>query len=130
QSALTLHLLGNYLADAGAVDTAVAVLRQAQQWHPNNFWITNDLADYLQRLGQPAEAIRFRTAALALRPESARAHYNVGLTLLNQRDLKQAIAAFNEAMRLLSDDSWIRIDWGNALKDKDALDEAVAAFQE
>jgi tetratricopeptide (TPR) repeat protein len=129
QSALTLHLLGNCLRDAGAVDAAVSVLRQAQQWHPENFWITKDLADYLQLLGQPVEALPFRTAALVLRPRSARMHNKLGNLLLNQGALKQAIAAFNEGQRYVSEDAGIDIRWGNVLKKKGALEEAVGIFQ-
>jgi serine/threonine protein kinase/Flp pilus assembly protein TadD len=130
QSAMTLRLLGTYLADAGEVDRAVRVLRQAQQWHPDNFWISNDLADYLERIGQLEEALRCRAAALALRPQSARPHYNLGRALLKKGALKQAIAAFNDAMRLVQEEAGIYINWGNALNKKSGLDEAVAAFKE
>jgi serine/threonine protein kinase/Flp pilus assembly protein TadD len=134
QSVLTLRLLGNYLADAGEVPTAIAILRQAQQWHPDDFWITNDLADYLQQSPQPTESLRFYTAALALRPQSARTHTMIGSILLDQGSRRQAIAAFNEAARLLSEGSWVYliefIPWAKALKEKGALEEAVAAFRE
>jgi serine/threonine protein kinase/Flp pilus assembly protein TadD len=130
QSALTLHLLGNCLGDAGAVDAAISVLRQAQQWHPENFWITKDVADYLQLLGQPGEALRFRTAAMVLRPHSARMHNKLGDALLNQGALKQAIAAFDEGQRFVSEDFGIDVQWGAVLKKKGALEEAVAAFHE
>jgi tetratricopeptide (TPR) repeat protein len=130
QSALTLHLLGNCLGDAGAVDAAVSVLRQAQQWHPDNFWITKDLADYLQLLGQPEEALRFRTVALVLRPRSARMYSKLGNALLKQGALKQAIATFNQGQRFVSEDTGIDIQWGNVLKRKGALEETIAAFQE
>jgi serine/threonine protein kinase/tetratricopeptide (TPR) repeat protein len=130
QSAPTLLLLGNSLADTGAVQSAVSVLRQAQQWHPDSFWINYELADYLQQVGKPVEALRFRTAALALRPHSARTQYFLGLALLRQGALKQAIAAFNEAVRLMPEALNVYIDWGDALKEKNALEEAVAAFQE
>jgi tetratricopeptide (TPR) repeat protein len=136
QPAQSLHLLGNYLADAGALAEAVRVLQQAQQWHPDNFWMANDPADYLQRLNKPVEALRFRSIALTLRPQSAGAHQKLGLAFLKQRALQPAIAAFNECMRLLSGDSavdraqYYNIAWGNVLNDKGALDEAIPAFQE
>jgi serine/threonine protein kinase len=131
QPPLTLHLLGNRLAEgAGAVDIAVSVLQQAQQRHPDDFWINRDLANFLRRLGKPAEEVRYRSVVVGLRPRSAGAHYDLGLALLKQGSLRQAIAAFNETLRFLSDDSSISVDWGTALKDKAALDEAVAAFQE
>jgi serine/threonine protein kinase len=137
QPAQSLHLLRNYFADAGALAEAVSVLQQAQQWHPDHFWLANDLADYLQRLNKPVEALRFRSIALALRPQSAGAHHKLGIAFLNQRALKPAIAAFNESLRLLSGDSFFDhrqqyhgIAWGNALKGKGALDEVLAAFQE
>src|SRR5262249_18134981 len=40
----TLVLLGRGLRETGAAEAAVAVLRQARQRHPTDFWINHDLA--------------------------------------------------------------------------------------
>src|SRR5262249_5654448 len=66
----TLALLAGTLRANGAAEQAAALLRQAQRRHPDDFWINEELAYTLTRLKPPPweEAIRFYTAALALRP--------------------------------------------------------------
>jgi tetratricopeptide (TPR) repeat protein len=55
----------------------------------------------------------------------------LGVALLKiPGNLRSAIAAFNESMRLKQENSWVYIDWGDVLKEKGALDEAISAFQE
>jgi tetratricopeptide (TPR) repeat protein len=130
QPAQTLHLLGSSLADASMLDQAERVLRQAQHWHPGNFWINTELASCLQQLARPAEEVAVRTVLVSLRPQSAWTRYDLGQALLRQGDLVQAIAAFNEATRFFSEDSSFSIYWGNALGEKGALDKAIDAFQE
>jgi tetratricopeptide (TPR) repeat protein len=130
QPAPTLHLLGTSLADAGMLEQAETVLGQAQQWHPDNFWINADLAACLRRLGKHGEEVAFRRALVSLRPQSARARYDLGQALLRQGNLAQAVPAFNEATRFLSEDSSITIYWDNAFKTRGALDKASAAFQQ
>jgi len=56
----------------GEEEQAVELLRSAQQAHPEDFWINHDLARSLMGLGQPDEAARFYTAAVAIRPQSER----------------------------------------------------------
>jgi tetratricopeptide (TPR) repeat protein len=69
----TAVLLGNTLADLGHVEAAVALLRQAAGRHPGDVWVNYDLAGALERLRPAArdEAVRYYTAARALRPETA-----------------------------------------------------------
>jgi serine/threonine protein kinase/Flp pilus assembly protein TadD len=128
QPAATLHLLGSSLA-TGMLVQAERVLRQAQQWHPQDFWINAELASCLRQLGKPTEEVAVRTALVSLRPQSAQARYDLGQALLAQGDLERAIAAFNEATRFLSEDSLSGIGWGNALNQKGALKKAIAAFK-
>jgi serine/threonine protein kinase/Flp pilus assembly protein TadD len=129
QPALSLDLLGNYLAEARRFEQAEIVLRQAQRWHPDNFWINADLAACLNWRDKRAEAVAFRRLVVALRPQSVQAHYSLGRALLKQGDLEQAIDAFNEAFRFLSDDASIIIGWDTALQMKSAFERAVVAFQ-
>ena len=44
--------------------------RRAQRAHPEDFWINHDLARSLMGAGQPDEAVRFYSAAVAIRPRS------------------------------------------------------------
>ncbi len=71
--AATAVLLGRTLAGLGQVEPAVDLLRNAVIRHPGDVWVNYFLADALERLRPPAreEAIRYFTAARALRPETA-----------------------------------------------------------
>ena len=69
----TAVLLGKTLADIGQAEAAVALLRRAAGRHPGDVWVNHALAGALDRLGPSAreEAVRYYTAARALRPETA-----------------------------------------------------------
>jgi tetratricopeptide (TPR) repeat protein len=131
QPARTLYLLGNYLGSAGAGDAAVTVLRKAQQWHRDDFWINNDLALYLERLGQIVEGLRHRMAAVAIRPQSCDAHCYLGFALRDNGAPEEAIIAFKESIRIMPEDApGAYIAVGDLLAEKGALDEAIAVYDE
>jgi serine/threonine-protein kinase len=69
----TAALLGQTLAGLGEAKAAVALLRPAAGRHPGDVWVNYTLAASLDNL-RPApreEAVRYYTAARALRPETA-----------------------------------------------------------
>jgi serine/threonine-protein kinase len=69
----TAVLLGRTLADNGQAEAAVALLRPAAFRHPSDVWVNHALAGALDKLRPSAreEAVRYYTAARALRPEPA-----------------------------------------------------------
>ena len=58
------------LGHLGDRETEASLLRRAQRAHPEDFWINHDLARSLMGAGKPEEAVRFYSAALAIRPNS------------------------------------------------------------
>jgi tetratricopeptide (TPR) repeat protein len=127
----TLHLLAGYLGAAGAAETAITVYRQAQLRHADDFWINTDLASTLQGYDRPEEAIPFRMAAVAIRPQSTDAHYYLGLALRDKGAVEEAIASFKEAIRLMPEDApGACINLGRLLLDKGAPGEALAAYDQ
>jgi serine/threonine-protein kinase len=58
------------LGHLGDKERAAALLRRAQRAHPDDFWINCDLAGSLMGAGQPDEAVRFYSVAVAIRPRS------------------------------------------------------------
>ncbi len=67
----TAVLLGRTLEDIEHGDSAAALLRLAASRHPEDIWVSYNLARTLgARPGSREEAVRYYTAARALRPES------------------------------------------------------------
>jgi tetratricopeptide (TPR) repeat protein len=102
----TAVLLARLAEGTSAAEQALAVLRQVRQRHPGNFWLNHELASHLSRGGAALqeEALRYYTAAVALRPRSSIAHRNLGDALLKKGLLDEAIAEFRKAIRLQKDE--------------------------
>jgi serine/threonine-protein kinase len=94
---VSLDLLGRALKDAGDPAGAEAVLRRAQQLHPGDVWTSYDLARTLERLAHRDEAIRYYTAARALRPETA---HELAHALRDKGERDEEIAIFENLRRL------------------------------
>src|SRR5207253_2614829 len=75
---------------------SVAILRQAQQRHPGDFWVNYNLGVALVA-SDPGECIGYFRAAVALRPSSAEAHSALGHSLLDfKHDADAAIAELQQ----------------------------------
>jgi Flp pilus assembly protein TadD/serine/threonine protein kinase len=120
------------LAWAGKLPLAVEVLRQAQRRHSGDFWVNHTLALYLYQLkpSQGEEAIRFFTAAVALRPNSPGAHCSLGNALRSQGKHVEAEAEYREALRLRPDYFAAHNNLGIALSVQEKLAEAEAEYRE
>jgi tetratricopeptide (TPR) repeat protein len=66
----SLSRLAYALGHLGERERETALLRRAQRAHPEDFWINHDLARSLMGARQPDEAVRFYSAAVAIRPRS------------------------------------------------------------
>jgi serine/threonine-protein kinase len=97
QSVQLLVALGQRMQAEGA--DPIAFLRRVQQQYPGDFWANLTLADALLEKN-PGECIRYHQAALAIRPESAVAHHNVGRALAYAYRIDDAIKHFREAVKL------------------------------
>jgi Flp pilus assembly protein TadD len=128
----TLWLLTAHVGRRGEAGRAAELLRDGLRRHPGDFWLHFELAYVLSDLGpgQAGEAARHYTAALALRPESAVVHNNLGLALKDQGDLVGAVACYREALRLDPKLALAHNNLGNALRARGDLDGAVACYKE
>src|SRR5262249_39001905 len=99
QPAESLFLLHRSLRQRGTHDGAVALLRRAQEAFPGDFWINLDLGMALQDCQPPQydEALRFLTAAAALRPGRAGVQSDLWGRLWRKGRLKEAVAACQKA---------------------------------
>ena len=66
----SISRLAYALGHLGEREREAALLRRAQRAHPEDFWINHDLARSLMGAGQPDEAVRFYSVAVAIRPRS------------------------------------------------------------
>jgi Flp pilus assembly protein TadD len=128
----TLCLFGRYLARAGAVDEAVAVMRQAQRRHPDDFWINLRLAEFLIKVKPPqtVEGLGFFRVAVALHPEIPGVHLRLGIAFYEQGMFDEAEAAYREALRLKADLLEAHKSLGNALMGQGKLPEAEAEYRQ
>jgi tetratricopeptide (TPR) repeat protein len=126
-----LVLLRHALEQVGERLLALEVLRTAQQRHPDDFWINHTLALLLikPRPGQPAEALRYFQAALALRPGSPGVYVNYAIALRDNGDLAGAIAANEKAIALKPDYAQAHNNLGLALLVKGDHAGAVTALR-
>ena len=83
-------------------EAARALLHEAQQYHPEDFWINFQLG-YLLQDQRPQEAVGFLRAAVASRPESSQAQIMLGRALRDAGDTDGADRAFRKAIRLNPD---------------------------
>jgi serine/threonine-protein kinase len=107
---------------------ALALLRDAQQRHPGDFWINFQLGYSLQYDELPQEAVIYSQVAVAIRPGSAQAYTLLGRGLFATGNVTRAIAAFRKAAALdpigagAKDLTTIRVP-------RDGLEEACLAWE-
>jgi len=126
----TVMLLADALKLIGARAEALATLERAQQHHPADFWINNHLGLNLFYARQWGKAIRYFTAAAALRPDSPGVFVNLGGALREQGDLDGAIAAGQRAVDLKPDYANAHNNLGAALGAKGRLAESITHLQQ
>jgi serine/threonine-protein kinase len=103
--AVTLYLLGTGLAELGATEQAISLLRAAQRQYPDSPWLSEALGRlcYLARPPHYADAVRYLTAAAAARPRSAYVADCLGLALWRNGSAAEAVAEFSRALELKPD---------------------------
>ncbi len=111
---------------------ALALLRRGQRQYPADFWINEILGLGLNRAdatpAQNDEAVRFLTAAVALRPESPGTRLNLGNALrTGQPD--EAIVCFRKAIELDPKYAGAHVNLGLALFNKGQPDEAITCYR-
>jgi tetratricopeptide (TPR) repeat protein len=120
--------LGGLLLGGGHPDEALALLREAQQRNPADFWINYLIGRFLDKQ-RPQEAVAYFRAAVAVRPSSDQAYIQLGRALLGAGDADGAIDTFRRA-RALNPDRFVAADLAKALAPRGALDEARAAWED
>jgi serine/threonine protein kinase len=129
QSPEALFVLELGLRQRGATEPAVALLRRAHEAFTGDFWITHELGEALLECQPPQsdEALRFLTAAAALRPESPRVRLALGVAFFNKGRLDESAAALRKAIELKPDYARAHSNLGRLYAGKGHVKEAAAA---
>ena len=100
--ASTAHSLAVMLLNVDADRAAISVLRIANQRHPDDYLNNYELAQAIEHEDSTNvdDLIRYYTAAVALRPDDALSHNNLGKSLEEKGLREEARAHFEEAVRL------------------------------
>jgi tetratricopeptide (TPR) repeat protein len=92
-----LVLLLAWKVNAHDSRAAAALVRQAVLAQPRDFWLHYDLGNLVKDAGEKVGSLQ---AAMALRPESAIAHYNLGYALYLKSDLDGAARCYRKSLEL------------------------------
>ena len=127
QPPLILSGLGGILLwDDERREESLALLREAQQRHPDDLWLNYLLGQYWEKENAQAAVGYFR-AAVAIRPTSDEIWTRLGIALRDSGDANGAIAAFRQAITLNSSSDAAR-EFTTALIQSGRLEEARAAW--
>jgi serine/threonine-protein kinase len=127
QPPVVLAALSSVLTRGPQEEKVRALLREAQQRHPDDFWINFQLG-YLLQEERPQEALGYFRAALASRPQSGQAHTMLGRALRDTGDIDAAIASFRKVIELNPNRAGGR-DLARVLAPRGGLDEARVIWQ-
>ena len=124
-----LHLLGLLAHQVGRSDLAIDYISQALRLQP-------DLAEAQQPGNGACKARKadgsgcLLPAVAALKPEFAKAHNNLANAFRQQGKLAEAVASYQEALRLAPDLAETQTNLGVALLEQGKTTQAIAAFQQ
>jgi tetratricopeptide (TPR) repeat protein len=102
QPASLLNRLAIAINMEGDHEEATNVWQKAQFLHPHDFWVTKNLGRHLFWRNPPRwdEAIHYCSLAVALRPESATAHRDLGFALAQRGRSNEAQRSIQSALAL------------------------------
>jgi serine/threonine protein kinase/tetratricopeptide (TPR) repeat protein len=129
--ATTISNLAKNLTDVKEWVAAEQLLRAGLQRKPGDFWLNEELG--LLLLKQPPQraeqAVRYLTAALALRSDSPGVHLNLGNALHDTGDRVSAIHCYQSALDIDPKYVMAHINLGNVLYDKGDPVGAIRSYQ-
>jgi tetratricopeptide (TPR) repeat protein len=107
------------------------LLRAAVERYPDSFWLNLQLGTCLIEQGavRAEEALRYLTAARALRTDVAVVYVNLGVALRAKGDSNEAIRLLRTALRLEPNFAIAHNDLGVCLDDNGDVDGAIRSFE-
>jgi serine/threonine protein kinase/Flp pilus assembly protein TadD len=129
QSPATLIALAKTLNQAQLADAALRTLQDGQNANPADFWLNFELGLASEARNDYADALRYGTAAVSLRPDSPIAHNILGSRLFSVRKLGAAVAEFRKAVEFDPKNPVHHINLGCFLDIQEKPGEAVAEYR-
>jgi serine/threonine-protein kinase len=127
QPPLVLSGLGGVLLFDGHREETLEFLREAQQRHPEDFWLNYLLGLYWEQ-ERPQVAVGYFRAAVAIRPGNDEIYTKLGRALLDAGDAEGAIGAFGKALEL-NPDADVASDLSKLLAPQGKLEAVRAAWE-
>jgi serine/threonine protein kinase/Flp pilus assembly protein TadD len=112
-----------------ASPSRLELARRVQFAYPGDFWANHALGILLRRAGKHAEAIRYHTAALAIRPDNPGVLVNRAVALRRAGESEAAIADLQRAIALAPRYAAAYNNLGNALQDRKQPEAAIRAYR-
>jgi tetratricopeptide (TPR) repeat protein len=123
--------LARGLSVNGAAAEAATLLKAAQRLHPGDFWINYELGQLLTlQAASSEEAVRYATAALALRPDSPAVQLSLAAALTARGKLDEAVEHVRQTIRLKPDATTAHSMLGDLLRAQGKVDEAIVCYRE
>ena len=129
-SPFSAWLLATVLVKAEAREQAITVLERAQRRHPGDYWLNHALAHELHMVDRWAESLRYASNLVALLPKNYISRIELGRALIGNKLFDEAVAQFQETVRLFPDDARPQSLLGEALLKNGLVDEGLAALHE
>jgi tetratricopeptide (TPR) repeat protein len=125
----TLVCLARILKLVQLPDAALELLRKGQYANPADFWLNTELYSTFREREDAAETVRYASAAVAARPDSAVSHNNLGLALGHWGKLDEANAEFRKVIELDPKDAAPHCNLGIVLAKSGLPDEGIAELR-
>ena len=129
QHPATLVILARTLRQVQHTNSALRILRDAQNLRPGDYWLNLELGSVLDEQEDHEGAVRFYTAAVASLPTSVGAYNNLGNALSRQNKLDEAIACYRKAIETDPKYAYAYFNLGKRLEGQGKLDETIACFR-
>jgi serine/threonine-protein kinase len=123
--------LANKLSRLDADAAAIRVLKKAVERHPADYWINHDLgvACFKVNPAEADDAVRYLSAAAALRPQNSEIWVCLGYALRLKGRLDDAVDVYRKGIDLDPKSAIARSNLAITLFDRGDVDEATAVMQ-
>ncbi len=113
---------------AGRLDDAEKLATSISQDFPKHQFAWKVLSAIFGATGRKSEAVDANLRAVALSPQDAEAHYNLGVTLQEMGRLDEALESYIQAITLKPELALAHYNVGVTLQEMGRLDEALASY--